>query len=343
MSTPAAPARSWGFTLVAIGGILWGTGGLAATFAAAHTALSWPALSATRLAGGGLLMLAVVAATGELRRVPRTSGAVRHIVLTAVLSAIYQGAYFQSIALVGVAVSTVISLGAAPVAVALATAIRGRRMPGWAVIAALAAAVLGLILVSGAPTQASDVSGTVLGVLLALIAGLSFAGTTIVNRRAVPGLAPGALIATSFTLAGALIAIWGLFAGFDLASTDAAGWGWIAFLAIVPTALAYLAFFGGLQRGVPSTTAAILSLIEPVTATLLAVAILHEPLTPAESLGLVLLLLAVVLSHIGQQFLPQGAVSKQAENVNEARRRSGRRSAGAEGGPGGGNGTSPPA
>lgn len=321
MTAPAAPVRSWGFALVAIGGVLWGTGGLAATFASEHTALSWPALSAVRLVGGGVLMLVVIAATGELRRIPRTPEAVRHIVLTAVLSAIYQGAYFQSIALVGVAVSTVISLGAAPVAVALATAIRSRRMPGWAVLAALIAAVAGLILVSGSPAQASDAGRTVLGVLLALTAGLSFAGTTVVNRRAVPGLAAAALIATSFTLAGLLVAIWGLFAGFDLASTDAAGWGWIAFLAVVPTALAYLAFFGGLHRGVPSTTAAILSLIEPVTATLLAVAILHEPLTPAESLGLALLLLAVVLSHIGQHFLPQGAVSKQAENVNEARRR----------------------
>ncbi|WP_162940110.1 DMT family transporter [Gryllotalpicola protaetiae] len=320
MITTPAPARSSGFWLVALAGALWGTGGLAATFAADHSALSWPALSAIRLVGGGVLMLVVIAATGELRGIPRTREAVRHVALTAVLSAIYQGAYFQSIALVGVAVSTVISLGAAPVAVALATAIRSRRMPGWAVIAALIAAVVGLVLVSGAPAAASDPGKTVLGVLLALIAGLSFAATTVVNRRTVPGLTPGALIATSFTLAGLLIAIWGAFAGFDLASTDPVGWAWIAFLAVVPTALAYLAFFGGLHRGVPSTTAAILSLIEPVTATLLAVTILHEPLTPAASLGIALLLLAVVLSHIGQYFLPQGAVSKQAENVNRARR-----------------------
>ncbi|GAA4168231.1 DMT family transporter [Gryllotalpicola koreensis] len=295
MNAAAAPARSWGFTLVAVAGVLWGTGGLAATFAAQHSALSWPALSAIRLVGGGALMLAVIAATGELRRLPRTPEALRHIGLTAVLSAVYQGAYFQAVALVGVAVATVVSLGAAPVAVALASAIRSRRMPRWPVLVALVAAVVGLIMVSDAPGQASDARNAVLGTLLALVAGLSFAATTVVNRRAIPGLSSAALIATSFTLAGLLVAIWGAFAGFDLASTDAAGWGWIAFLAIVPTVLAYLAFFGGLQRGVPSTTAAILSLIEPVTATLLAVTILREPLTLAASVGVVLLLFAVVL------------------------------------------------
>lgn len=295
MTAPAPSARPSGFWLVALAGALWGTGGLAAALAAQHTTLSWPALSALRLVVGGALMLGLTAASGELRRIPRTSQSLRHIALTAVLSAVYQGAYFQALALVGVAVATVISLGAAPVAVALATAITSRRMPSAGVTVAIVAAIIGLILVSDAPASSSSASATVLGVALALVAGLSFAATTVVNRRAVPGLTPAALIATSFTAAGVLVAIWGVFAGFDLAHTDATAWGWIAYLAVVPTVLAYLAFFGGLQRGVPSTTAAVLSLVEPVTATVLAVVILHEPLTPAASAGIGLLLLAVVL------------------------------------------------
>jgi DME family drug/metabolite transporter len=311
MNAPAA-SRPWGFVLVAVAGVLWGTGGLAATFAAQHSTLSWPALSALRLVAGGLLMVAPTAATGELRRIPRTPASLRHIGLTALLSAVYQGAYFQALALVGVAVATVIALGSAPVAVAIASAIRGRRMPSAAVIVALVAAVVGLILVTDAPAVASDPAKTALGVLLALVAGLSFAGTTVVNRRAGPRLTPPALIATSFTVAGLLVAIWGAFAGFDLMGTDAAGWAWIAFLAAVPTVLAYLAFFGGLLRGVPSTTAAILSLIEPVTATVLAVTVLREPLTLAASIGIILLLLAVVLVR------PQRAGDGAIATVDEA-------------------------
>lgn len=296
-AAPAHAARGWGFGLVIAAAVLWGTSGLAGTFAAQHSQLSWAAIASLRVLGGGVLMLVVTATTGELRGIPRTAEAYRHIAFTAVLAAVYQGAYFEAIALVGVAVSTVISLGAAPVAVALAAAVRHRRMPRAGVLAALIAAVVGLVLVSDDSGGASGGRSAAVGVAFALLAGLSFAGTTIVNRRAVPGLSSSALIATSFTAAGLLLAVWGTFQGFDLASVGATAWWWLAFLAVVPTVLSYLAFFGGLRRGVPPTTAAILSLIEPVTATVLAVAVLHEKLTVAESAGIVLLLLAVLLVH----------------------------------------------
>jgi len=307
MTAPARPASiatraqhrsiGAGFALVVAAGVLWGINGPAATLAVAHSDLSWAAVSALKLLFGGGIMLVLTVFTGELRAIPRTAEAWRHILMTALLAAVYQAAYFKSVALVGVAVATVVTLGAAPVAVALGGAIRHRRMPRPGVLLALSASVLGLVLVSDHPGAASGAGATVGGVALALVAGLAFAGTTVVNRRAVPGLTSSALIATGFTLAGVPLAIWAAFAGFDLPSADAAAWVWIAVLALVPTVIAYLAFFGGLQRGVPSTTAAILSLIEPLTATLLAVVMLHEGLTPLASAGIALLLLAVVLVH----------------------------------------------
>jgi len=293
---PRRPSTSsWGFVLVTLGGVLWGTGGLAGTAVADHSAMSWTAISALRLVGGGVLMLVLTALTGELGRLPRTAESARHIVLTAVLSAVYQVAYFESVSLVGVAVSTVISLGAAPVAVALWAAVRSRRLPGWGLLAALVAAIVGLVLVSDAPHAASGTGTEVLGVLLALVAGVSFGATTVVNRRLVRGLTPAVLIATSFTLAGLLAAVWGAFTGFRFVTVTPVAWGWLALLDVVPTVLAYLAFYGGLHRGVPSTTAAILSLIEPVTATVLAVLVLHERLTAPMVIGILLLLAAVVL------------------------------------------------
>jgi DME family drug/metabolite transporter len=295
-ATPHAGRRTGvGFALVIAAGVLWGTSGLAGTFAAAHSHLSWAAISSLRVLGGGLIMLVVTGATGELRAIPRTADAYRHIAMTAVLAAVYQGAYFEAVALVGVAVSTVISLGAAPVAVALAAAVRQRRMPRPGVLIALIVAVVGLVLVSDDSARGVGGTETALGIVLALVAGLSFAGTTIVNRRAVPGLSASALIATSFTAAGLLLGVWGVFAGFDIGSADGAAWWWLVFLAIVPTVLSYLFFFGGLSRGVPPTTAALLSLIEPATASVLAVLVLHEALTIPASAGIVLLLLAVLL------------------------------------------------
>ncbi|PZF62963.1 EamA family transporter [Curtobacterium sp. MCBD17_013] len=300
-------ARS-GSVLVALGAALWGTGGVAGTIVAADSAMSWPAISALRLLGGGIVMLAVTAAMGGLRRVPRSREALGHVLLTAVLTGVYGTAYFESVSLVGVAVSTVISLGVAPVAVAVATALHERRPPRATVVLALATAVVGLLLVSevsgsepGAGSASVSGAGVAVGssntvgVLLALVAGLAFAGTSIVNRRVIPGLGPSTLIAVSFTLAGVLSAVFALCTGFHLASAGPSAWGGVAFLALVQTVLGYLAFYGGLQRGVAATTAAVLSLVEPLVATVLSVVVLHEPLTVAGVVGIVLLLVAVVL------------------------------------------------
>ncbi|MFE7327739.1 EamA family transporter [Streptomyces sp. NPDC057565] len=72
--------------------------------------------------------------------------------------------------------------------------------------------------------------------------------------------------------------------------------GWLIFLGIVPTLLAYRWYFNGLTT-VRSTTAAVLVLLEPATAAALAV-VLGERISTPLVLGSVLLLTAIaVLSH----------------------------------------------
>ncbi len=290
-------ARSSGYLLVIMAAVLWGAGGPAAAIVAANSQMSWSAISALRLLAGGIIMLVVTGSTGELRRIPRTRESVRHIVLTAVLMAVAGIAYFQSLAFIGVAVATVLSLGAAPLTVAAATAIRHRRAPGLPVILALVLAVAGLVLVSdvSAMSGGQDSWRTILGVGVALLSGVVFGGTMILNRRVVPGLSPAPLIATSFTLAGLLSLPVGVAAGLHLGSVTWPAWWALVFLALVQTMLGYTAFHAGLQRGVPATSAAILSLLEPLAATVLAVLILHEPLSFSTVLGMSLLLTAVVL------------------------------------------------
>ncbi len=280
---------------MAMGAALWGTSGIAGAFAARYSSLSWPAISSVRLLLGGLLMLVLTAVTGELRRVERTPESARRILATGVTTAIYGTAYFQAVPLVGVAVATVVCLGSAPVAVAVYTAIRGRRLPGRSTVFALLAALAGLVLVSNPSTPVGDGRWFAVGLALALLSGLAFAATTVVNQRTVPGLSPRTLIATSLTLAGLLSAPLGLLGGADFATLTAPAWAAIAFLVIFQTVIAYLAYYGGLQAGLPATTAVIVLLIEPLTATVLAVLVLDEQLTLPVLLGIVLLMLAVVL------------------------------------------------
>lgn len=291
--TTPGTARSRGFALVALAGVVWGTGGLAGSLVARSTELSWPAIASLRLLGGGLVMLAVGAATGALRTMPWNRAVAVRVAVTGALSAIYQGAYFVAVDLAGVALSTVVALGSAPLVVAVVTARTARRMPSRATVLALVCALVGLLLLTGTPT-AGDGRAAALGIGLALVSGASFAATTLLNRTPVPGLPPTALIGWSFTLAGLLLVPPGLVAGFALAGTGAPAWGWLVYLAALPTAGAYLAYYSGLPL-VPATTAAVLALLEPVTATVLSVLVLGETVSLPGLAGMALLLVAVVL------------------------------------------------
>ncbi|MEU3516280.1 EamA family transporter [Streptomyces sp. NPDC006654] len=69
--------------------------------------------------------------------------------------------------------------------------------------------------------------------------------------------------------------------------------GWLTFLGVGPTLFAYRWYFSGLTP-VRSTTAAVLVLLEPATATFLAV-LLGEQISPLLVLGSVLLLTAIAV------------------------------------------------
>jgi drug/metabolite transporter (DMT)-like permease len=74
----------------------------------------------------------------------------------------------------------------------------------------------------------------------------------------------------------------------------AAGWGWLACLALVSTVAAVSLFFAGLQRVGP-TTASIISTAEPVVTVLLAFLVFGELLGPVQLVGGALVLGAVLM------------------------------------------------
>jgi DME family drug/metabolite transporter len=76
---------------------------------------------------------------------------------------------------------------------------------------------------------------------------------------------------------------------------SAASVGLLLFFSWVPTALAYGLFFTGL-RGVSASSAAVVAVLEPVTATVLGALVLGERLSPAGAVGAGLLCLAALLA-----------------------------------------------
>ena len=118
----AGPLRA--FALVVAAGLLWGTGGLTGSLLRRVTGLPPMSVAAARLTVGGVLILALLAATG--RRPPAGRAAWTRIALTGVLAALYQSCYFAAVALSSVALATLVTIGTAPVIVLAAGRVAGR-------------------------------------------------------------------------------------------------------------------------------------------------------------------------------------------------------------------------
>jgi drug/metabolite transporter, DME family len=300
-----------GLTEVAAASVLWGTGGLAVQLIREHDALSPITISAWRMviAAVVLLVLLLTLRRGrELRDLARARP--RQLLAVGVGTAAYQGFYFVSVTQVGVAVSTVVSLGVAPVLLTAADALRQRRTPDRARLVVLAAALTGLVLVSLAGHRTSTGPAPAAGVLLALASGTTYALTTAaggsISRHASP------LVLTSgMTLVGAatLVPCLALVDG-PLVTTDPVALAWLAYLGALTMALAYVLLYSGLRVVAPST-AVTASLVEPVTAAVVAAVVLSEALDAAAVVGILLVLGAV--AGLGRASTAAGPVLPDTE------------------------------
>jgi DME family drug/metabolite transporter len=72
----------------------------------------------------------------------------------------------------------------------------------------------------------------------------------------------------------------------------------VLYLGVVPTALAYSLFFTGLRR-TGSGTASVLTLVEPLTATVLSVALIDERLAAWQWVGAGVVAASVVVLSLG--------------------------------------------
>lgn len=130
-----------------------------------------------------------------------------------------------------------------------------------------------------------------IGLLMALGAGLTFAGYTLVSRDLVESYSSLSVVAVVFTLSAIFLSPF-LFI-FDM-SWLASGRGLTVslHLGILATGFAYFLFSKGLVH-VSSSTAVTLALAEPLTAALLGVFLLGESLNITSWLGIFLLLLGI--------------------------------------------------
>lgn len=288
----AAAAEGAARLLVLGAAVLWGTTGTSQ--ALGPDGATPLAVGTVRLVLGGAVLVAL-AVRGAEPRGPggpgglRRAGAVRGggvgalavapgrglgaALTSAVCVAAYQLTFFAAVARTGVALGTVVAIGSAPaVTGVLGRLVRGERPErGWATATALAVAGSALLLLGGGGDGAVDV----VGLLLALAAGGSYAGYTLASKVLLDsGRDSTAVMALGF--GGGAVLVAPLLAVVDL--------GWVGtpsglavalWLALVTMAVSYVLFGRGLAV-LPASTVTTLSLAEPLTAALLGVLLLGE-------------------------------------------------------------------
>lgn len=290
----SAAATRVGLLQVCLAGILWGTGGLGVQVVRDVAPMSALSLSAWRMAIAALVLVAVLLA---MRRLPEVVALARahpgRVVLVGCGTAAYQALYFGSVIAVGVSVSTVIALGMAPVLLTVAEALRLRRAPSRSRVVVLVVALTGLVMVSGAAGSGEPGPHPALGILLAVASGATYAATTAFGRGLAQVTGPLTL-ATATTTVGAVVLLPGAFLGGSSAAPfeDPVVAITVVYLGVFTMALAYALLYAGL-RTTPGSAAVIATLLEPVTAAVLAALWLDERIGPVGVAGTVLILVAV--------------------------------------------------
>lgn len=200
--------------------------------------------------------------------------------------AVYQPGFFTGTERLGVALGTIVALGSAPVFAGLIESAAGRP-PGrsWAVASAIAIAG-GALVVAG---RQSGVELSALGLTGALAAGLGYACYAVATKRMIlDGVDSTIASAWQFSIAAVMLApLMAVEPTAWLAS--ASGLAMALHLGVLATGLAYVLYGWGL-RLVDTSTATSLTLVEPVTAALLAVVVLDERLIWYGWLGVALVL-----------------------------------------------------
>ncbi|MBF8285153.1 MAG: EamA family transporter [Anaerolineales bacterium] len=297
MSASATSFRR-GLILIVFASMMWGTTGLTSKVLNRLSAVDALSVGALRLltAFPALLLLAQALAPGSLR--PLLKREWRAVLIMGAAMAGYNGSFFAALARTSVTAGTLLALCTAPLFVALLARIFLHEPLTRPVLLALGAGLSGTaLLVGGQGGRDLLRLDYALGNLLALAAGLSYAVYALVGRAKSRGAPAASLAALSFTTAAILLTPFALANGLRL-PTNSPAWLAVLYLGLIPTALAYALYLSGL-RSVPATMASIGTLIEPLTASLLAALFLGERLTPSGLLGAGLLLSSLAILSFG--------------------------------------------
>lgn len=273
------------YFFVLLAAILWGMTGTAQTFL--DKGVSPIAVATIRSAiGGGLLLVVVVL----LRKISFRTWSWKWTILAAASIALFQGLFFTSIRLTGVAIGTVVTIGSAPMFSGMLEWLFWKTRPSkiWGIATIMT--IIGCILLF---INSGDRAIHLGGVGLAICAGLSFAMYTNMSKQLMSQQEALPAVAMTFSICAVLLLPFSISSGFSWLAEMQNLWTMI-FMGVMCTSIAYLLFLSGLQK-ISSSSAVTLSLAEPLTAAMLGVLLVGEHLSSTSWVGVAMLLGGIVV------------------------------------------------
>lgn len=228
----------------------------------------------------------------------------RILLLGAASVAIYPLAFYTSMRFSGVAIGTVVSIATAPFFAAILEHLISKKHISQQWILSFVIGAIGIALLTLGRDQSNNTAYSInqqsLGILLGCIAGLTYAGYSWAARRLIEsGVHSKSSMSGLFGCAALLLlpSLW--FTGDNLfsSSTNALV---SLYMAIIPMFVGYLLFGFGLNY-IDASKATLITLIEPLVATILAVFIIGEKFKVIGWIGVALVSLCLLMQTIKPQ------------------------------------------
>jgi DME family drug/metabolite transporter len=297
--------RRQGLVLVALSALVWGSLGVTikGVFNVAPTNAYSVTLLRALVACSASLAICTVVLGKRTFRIAR--GDLGIMMCAGLLMALNQVAFVLAVNLANVTIATLVTLCTIPVCAAILSKVLLGEVLRPSTVLALVCAIVGVALLVRFDRLAERGASTWIGVGLALLSAASFALIQVCGRVLSNRYHPMQTLSVFFLVVVLALAPITLVNGF-VTTYPFVGWLLLAHLGLGISVLGFALLVLGL-RTTPVTTATIVSLLEPLTSTLLAWLLVGERLGTLGLLGAALLLGAMVIV-----FRASGAATAEA-------------------------------
>ena len=294
----AENTSSRGYAFIFIAGVLWGCIGLFVK--ELEKAGATPALTSfLRVFFAFIIMLIASGVKSGWRslKVDRKT-LLSCALLGLICHGIYNVFYSLAVTLAGVSVSAVL-LNVAPVFTLCFSAVLFREKITVVKLAAIVINILGCVLT--ATNGVFDVKAlSLVGLLCGAAAGICYAMTSVIGKLAADKADPFVMSMYSYLFAALFLALW-MRPWQQEVHINGSIVIWGALYALIPTAIAYVLYYRGLQNLTENSKAPVIASVETVVATVIGVAVYQEQLGICSVWGIALVLFSIVMMNLRQR------------------------------------------